>query len=121
MEMDLIQYQLDPDLYPDVNWQDEILHKTSFQQTYYVSAQGGGSIARYFVSMGMSKESAAYIQTLTAVTRQTQDTTHIIIEPIWISMLLSQPPSIWGWTDLYPIKKSREWLTQIYFGMLSQC
>ena len=28
----------DPDLYPDVNWQDEILHKTSFQQTYYVSA-----------------------------------------------------------------------------------
>ena len=62
MEMDLIQYQLDPDLYPDVNWQDEILHKTSFQQTYYVSAQGGGSIARYFVSMGMSKESAAYIQ-----------------------------------------------------------
>lgn len=22
MEMDLIQYQLDPDLYPDVNWQD---------------------------------------------------------------------------------------------------
>ena len=62
MEMDLIQYQLDPDLYPDVNWQDEILHKTSFQQTYYVSAQGGRSIARYFVSMGMSKESAAYIQ-----------------------------------------------------------
>ena len=49
-------------MYPDVNWQDEILHKTSFQQTYYVSAQGGGSIARYFVSMGMSKESAAYIQ-----------------------------------------------------------
>lgn len=62
MEMDLIQYQLDPDLYPDVDWQKEILNKTSFQQTYYVSAQGGGSIARYFVSMGMSKESAAYIQ-----------------------------------------------------------
>lgn len=48
MEMDLIQYQLDPDLYPDVNWQDEILHKTSFQQTYYVSAQGGGSIPTRF-------------------------------------------------------------------------
>lgn len=62
IEMDLIQDQLDPDLYPDVSWQDEILNKSCFQQTYYVSAQGGGSIARYFVSMGMSKEEAAYIQ-----------------------------------------------------------
>lgn len=62
MEMDLIQYQLDPDLYPDVNWRDEILHNTSFQQTYYVSAQGGGSVARYFVSLGLSNESAAYKQ-----------------------------------------------------------
>lgn len=62
MEMDLIQYQLDPDLYPNVNWRDEIMHNTSFQQTYYVSAQGGGSVARYFVSLGMSNESAAYKQ-----------------------------------------------------------
>lgn len=62
MEMDLIKYNLDPDLYPNVNWQDEILNKASFQQTYYVSAQGGGSVARYFVSLGMSNESAAYKQ-----------------------------------------------------------
>lgn len=62
MEMDLIKYQLDPDLYPNVNWRDEILHNTSFQQTYYLSAQGGGSVARYFVSLGMSNESAAYKQ-----------------------------------------------------------
>lgn len=62
MEMDLIKYKLDPDLYPDVNWQEEILHKVSFQQTYYVNVQGGGSLARYFVSLGMSNESAAYVQ-----------------------------------------------------------
>lgn len=62
IEMDLIKYKLDPDLYPDVNWQEEILHKLSFQQTYYVNVQGGGSLARYFVSLGMSNESAAYVQ-----------------------------------------------------------
>lgn len=62
MEMDLIQYQLDPDLYPNVDWRDVIIRNTSFQQTYYLSAQGGGSIARYFVSLGMSKEDAAYKQ-----------------------------------------------------------
>lgn len=62
MEMDLIQYKLDPDLYPDVDWQKEILNQTSLQQTYYLNVQGGGSVARYFVSLGMSNESAAYIQ-----------------------------------------------------------
>ena len=62
IEMKAIQYQLDPDFYPDVSWQDEILKNTSLQQTYYASARGGGSIARYFVSMNMSNESAIYKQ-----------------------------------------------------------
>lgn len=62
MEMTLIKYQLDPDLYPNVNWQDEVLNKTALQQTYYVSAQGGGSIARYFISLNMSNEGSAYKQ-----------------------------------------------------------
>lgn len=60
VEMDIIKYNLDPDLYPNVDWQDELLNPTSLQQTYYVSAQGGGSIARYFASLGMSNESSAY-------------------------------------------------------------
>lgn len=60
MEMDIIRYNLDPDLYPDVNWQDEIIKSQGFQQTYYLSGQGGGEIARYFVSMGLSDEAAAY-------------------------------------------------------------
>lgn len=59
-EMDIIKYGMDPDIYPDIDWQDVLLNPNSFQQTYYVSAQGGSSVARYFASLGMSKESAAY-------------------------------------------------------------
>jgi TonB-linked SusC/RagA family outer membrane protein len=59
-EMNFIQYHLDNDLYPDVDWQKEILNRNGFQQTYYLSAQGGGEIARYFMSLGMSNEGAAY-------------------------------------------------------------
>jgi TonB-linked SusC/RagA family outer membrane protein len=60
VEMEIIKYGLDPDLYPDVNWQDEILNPISFQHTQYINAQGGGSVARYFASLGMSQESSAY-------------------------------------------------------------
>lgn len=60
MALYAIRYQLDPDLYPDVDWRKETLNNTSFQHTYYVSARGGGSLARYFLSLGMSDESAAY-------------------------------------------------------------
>ncbi|MBP1539189.1 MAG: TonB-dependent receptor [Prevotella sp.] len=59
-DLDIIKYGLDPDLYPNINWQDAILNKNSFQRTYYISAQGGSSIARYFASLGMSNESSAY-------------------------------------------------------------
>lgn len=62
MDLYLIQNNLDPDLYPNINWQDEILRDQSWQQTYYMSARGGGAIARYFISLGMSKEDAAYKQ-----------------------------------------------------------
>lgn len=59
-ELKIIKHGLDPDLYPDVNWQKEIMKKNGFQQTYYLSAQGGGDVARYFVSLGASVEDAAY-------------------------------------------------------------
>lgn len=62
IEMELIKHGLDPDLYPNVNWRKEILNSTSWQHTHYVSARGGGSIARYFMSMGLSSESSAYKQ-----------------------------------------------------------
>ena len=62
VELDIIKYRLDNDLYPDVNWQDEILNNYSFKQTYYASARGGGEVARYFLSLGLSDETAAYKQ-----------------------------------------------------------
>lgn len=62
IELELIKYGLDPDLHPDVNWRDEILNRTSWQHSHYVSARGGGSIVRYFMSMGLSSESSAYKQ-----------------------------------------------------------
>jgi TonB-linked SusC/RagA family outer membrane protein len=49
-------------MYPDVNWQDEILKPVSFRQSYYASARGGGNIARYFLSLGVGNEAAAYKQ-----------------------------------------------------------
>jgi TonB-linked SusC/RagA family outer membrane protein len=60
IELDIIRDDLDLDLYPNVNWQDEILHQNSYKQNYYVSARGGGSVARYFLSLGVSNETAAY-------------------------------------------------------------
>jgi TonB-linked SusC/RagA family outer membrane protein len=60
IELRVIKDRLDPDLYPNVNWQDEILNKNSFKQTYFVSISGGGTLARYYTSLGMSDETGAY-------------------------------------------------------------
>lgn len=59
-EMGIIRDGLDPDLYPNVNRQDEILNKTFWRHTYYVSGRGGSDVARYFLSLGGKNESAAY-------------------------------------------------------------
>lgn len=62
LELTLIRENLDPDLYPDVNWQKEILKRTSSKQSYYASIRGGGKVARYFVSLGLANEAPAYEQ-----------------------------------------------------------
>ncbi|MGI6243978.1 MAG: SusC/RagA family TonB-linked outer membrane protein [Prevotella sp.] len=59
-EMGIIKDGLDPDLYPNVNWQKEILNKNFWRRSYYVSGRGGSEVARYFLSLGMNKETAAY-------------------------------------------------------------
>lgn len=60
VELDIIRNNLDPDMYPDVNWQDEVVKMNSWKQNYYVSAQGGAKLARYFVSLNAALEDAAY-------------------------------------------------------------
>ncbi|MDR2040202.1 MAG: TonB-dependent receptor [Bacteroidales bacterium] len=60
VELDIIRLGLDPDLYPDVSWQREVMRRNSFKQQYYLSARGGADVATYFFSLGGSKEDAAY-------------------------------------------------------------
>lgn len=62
IDLDIIKNNFDNDLLPDVDWRKEILNDVSTQQTYYVSARGGGKVAKYFLSLGASNESAAYKQ-----------------------------------------------------------
>lgn len=60
VELDIINDGSDPDLYPDVSWQDQVLREHALSQSYYVSARGGARVARYFLSLGISNETAAY-------------------------------------------------------------
>jgi TonB-linked SusC/RagA family outer membrane protein len=60
IELDIIRDGTDRDIYPDVNWQDEVLNRNFFRQSYYVSARGGATAAKYFISLGGSNETAAY-------------------------------------------------------------
>lgn len=60
VELDIIRDGTDPDIYPDINWQDEVLRKMGLRQSYYVNARGGAQSARYFLSLGFTNESAAY-------------------------------------------------------------
>lgn len=62
LDLDVIKNGLDPDLYPNVNWMEEIMKRTSLKHRYYMSARGGGDIAQYFVSLGGQFENAAYKQ-----------------------------------------------------------
>ncbi|MDR2473225.1 MAG: TonB-dependent receptor [Tannerella sp.] len=60
LELEIIKDHLDPDMYPDIDWQKELVKKASWKQSYYVSGRGGGDIARYFLSLSMTDETAAY-------------------------------------------------------------
>lgn len=59
-ELGIIRDGLDLDMYPDVSWQDEILNKHFWRQSYYASGRGGSEVARYFLSLGGNSETAAY-------------------------------------------------------------
>ena len=60
MALRIIKNRLDPDLYPDVDWQKETVRKTSWNKNFYVSARGGANVAQYFISLGANLEDAAY-------------------------------------------------------------
>lgn len=47
---EIFRLGLDPDLYPNVNWIDELLRKGSWSTRATLSMNGGGNTARYYVS-----------------------------------------------------------------------
>lgn len=60
--LDVIKYHLDPDLYPDVNWQDELLKQLTWGLSANVSISGGSDVARYYISGNFRTNDAAYKQ-----------------------------------------------------------
>ncbi len=48
--------QDDPDVYPDVNWFDEIFNKYANNQRINLNLRGGGNVANYYVSLGYFTE-----------------------------------------------------------------
>lgn len=57
---EVIKYGLDNNFYPDVDWQDELLKKATWGLQANVNVSGGGSIARYFMSLSYRTNDAAY-------------------------------------------------------------
>ena len=60
---DIIKYQMDPDLYPDVNWQKEVLKELTWGTQANVNISGGGKSARYYMSGFFRTNDAIYKQT----------------------------------------------------------
>lgn len=59
-DLNLIRNQLDPDLFPDINWMDMFLKPGAFTQRTNLNFDGGGALARYFVSGAYINEGGMY-------------------------------------------------------------
>lgn len=60
VELNIIRKEVDPDLYPNVDWQKEILKNYTWNRNHYLSISGGGDVARYFLSAGTYASDALY-------------------------------------------------------------
>ncbi len=52
--------KLDPYLYPNINWYDKYVNRSTWQQRYSLNVEGGNKFARYFVSAGYTRNSGLY-------------------------------------------------------------
>lgn len=57
---EVIRYHLDPDLFPDVSWQDEILKKWTRGAHFNLNMSGGGDMASYYIGLNYKTNDAAY-------------------------------------------------------------
>jgi len=62
VDLALFKNGLDPDLHPNVNWQDAILKNSTWNQQYHVGISGGAQVARYYMSLGVINKDALYKQ-----------------------------------------------------------
>src|SRR5690242_12076171 len=56
----IYENELDPYLYPDINWYDKYIKPYTWQQRYSLSVDGGSKTSRYFVSAGYTGNSGLY-------------------------------------------------------------
>lgn len=61
-ELELFRTGLDPDLYPNVDWQDVILKDHVINNQHHLSISGGGQSARYYMSLGILNSEALFKQ-----------------------------------------------------------
>lgn len=59
-ELYILKRGLDPDLYPNVDWQDVLLKDGAMSYKATLNLKGGGANVRYFVSAGYSQEEGMY-------------------------------------------------------------
>lgn len=59
-ELELLRLGLDPDLYPNVDWKDVLLKDGAMTYRASLNLNGGGSTARYFVSIAYLNEEGMY-------------------------------------------------------------
>ncbi|WP_291529623.1 SusC/RagA family TonB-linked outer membrane protein [Bacteroides sp. UBA939] len=62
VDLGLFANHMDPDLHPDVDWRDVILKDYTWNQQYFMSASGGGEVARYYISTGFTTKDAIFKQ-----------------------------------------------------------
>ncbi len=59
-EVEMYRTGADPDLYPNVNWMDQMYRKLASNQRVNVSVSGGSDVVRYFVSGSYFTESSIF-------------------------------------------------------------
>ncbi|MGN0002968.1 MAG: SusC/RagA family TonB-linked outer membrane protein [Sphingobacterium composti] len=59
-ELEILRLGLDPDLYPNVDWQEKLLNDGAMTYRANLNMSGGGATARYFVSGSYVEEGGMY-------------------------------------------------------------
>ncbi len=61
-ELRLFETGLDSDLYPNIDWLDVTQNDHVWNQEHHISAAGGGTNARYYLSLGVQSKNALFKQ-----------------------------------------------------------